>query len=483
MARGASAKREAMGVVAMVVLLAWFGSLSVLAAFALHRYGLVLREARLPRAAPDPPDPAFRPHVTVQLPLYNERFVVGRLLDAVGALRWPRDRLEVQVLDDSTDETSAIAAAGAARLRAAGVPAVHLQRRRRAGYKAGALAGGLRCAAGEFVLVLDADFVPPPDLLERLMPAFRDPRVGMVQARWGHANADETALTRVQALLLDAHFLLESDVRARSGLFFNFNGTAGVWRVRAIEEAGGWSADTLTEDLDLSYRAQMAGWRFVFRPDVVVPAELPRTLAAFRQQQARWTQGAAGTARKLLGRLLAGPWPAAVRYEAAVHLTQHVVFPATLLAALLMLPSLLVRRAAGLEALFLLDVVLAAAIIAPTRAFYAAAARRAGSGKPGLLGMTRLLVTGTALAAGNTRAALEGWLRRSGTFERTPKAPRGRPAPGYAARPRPLLRWLEGGTAVYLAAGAILAAAHGWLGASPFLAMLALGFGATAVRS
>ncbi len=468
---------------ATLILTPYFAGLLVLAVFALHRAWLVLQDRALPVSPAAEPDPAFTPHVTVQLPLYNERFVVRRLLDAVARLDWPSDRLQVQVLDDSTDETTAAASAAVESLRGLGIDASHLRRERRCGYKAGALAAGLAAAAGEFVLILDADFLPPPDLLRRLLPPFRDPRVGMVQARWGHLNREASALTQTQAVFLDAHFLLETAVRARAGAFFNFHGTAGVWRRGAIEDAGGWSADTLTEDLDLSYRAQLAGWRFVFLPDVVVPAELPETLAAFKRQQARWTQGAAGTARKLLPRLLRAPLPLAVKREALLHLGAHIVYPVTLLVSILAVPALLLRHGADASPWLWLDAVLAALIIAPTRMFYAAAFRRAGrAGRPRLW-TARLLLTASALAASNTRAALRGWLRRGTEFERTPKTRGIAIAPGgYRPSAAGPLRWLEGGVALWLLGGLVLATGQGALAAAPFLALMALGFADAAVR-
>ena len=312
--------------------------------YASHRWTMVLGPRRWPPVAPaaDAPEVAL-PHVTVQLPVYNERRVVERLIDAAAALDWPRERLEVQVLDDSSDETSALAAAAVARACAAGVDAVHLRRGSREGYKAGALAAGLAVARGEFIAIFDADFVPPPCTLRRLMPRFADAGVGMVQARWGHLNRGRSLLTAAQATLLDAHFLLEHAVRAGRGLFFNFNGTAGIWRRTCIEDAGGWSHATLTEDLDLSYRAQLAGWRFAYAPDVVVPAELPSDMAAFKSQQRRWARGSIQTARRVLPGLWRRDLPLAVKLEAFFHLTANAAYPLLLALGLLLLPVLLAR--------------------------------------------------------------------------------------------------------------------------------------------
>ncbi len=265
--------------------------------------------------------------MTVQIPLFNEQYVARRAILAAASLRYPRERLEIQILDDSTDETSAIVAATCKELVARGIDVRHVKRKVRTGFKAGALANGLRTATGRLVAVLDADFVPAPDFLLRLVGEFADPTVGMVQARWSHLNEASSLLTRIQALQLDAHFTLEHGVRARTGCFFNFNGTAGIWRRDAIEDAGGWQGDTLTEDLDLSYRSQLNGWRFVYRDDVAVPAELPIEIQSYRQQQQRWAQGGIQTARKILPALLKADVPLRVKIEAFWHLTGNLTYP------------------------------------------------------------------------------------------------------------------------------------------------------------
>src|SRR5262249_14633961 len=274
------------------------------------------------RALPLPP-PERLPRVTVQLPLYNEMYVVERLLESVCAIDYPRDLLEIQVLDDSTDETQAIASAAVARYREKGFDVQYLHRDERTGYKAGALDAGLQSAKGEFVLIFDADFIAPPEVLRTTLGHFADPRVGMVQVRWGHINREYSLLTQVQSVLLDGHFVLEHGGRNRAGRFFNFNGTAGVWRPTGSEDAGGWQHGTLTEDRDLSYRAQMRGWRFVFVQDVVSPAEVPVEMNAFKSQQHRWAKGSIQTCRKLLPRILASPLPLPIKVEAAFHLTAN----------------------------------------------------------------------------------------------------------------------------------------------------------------
>jgi cellulose synthase/poly-beta-1,6-N-acetylglucosamine synthase-like glycosyltransferase len=303
---------------ALTILILAGGTLAPLVLFALHRVYLFLSACR-ERPEVDRWILAL-PRVTVQLPVYNEAAVVIRLIDAAAVLSYPRDLLEIQVLDDSDDGTSARAAEQIRYWRDRGVRIDHLRRSRRDGYKAGALARGLEEATGDFLLVLDADFVAPENLVHDLLGPFMDHRVGMVQARWDHLNEAESQLTRCQARLLDAHFFFEQGGRWASGCFMNFNGTGGMWRREALLDAGGWSSDTLTEDLDISYRAQMAGWRFAFRPMIGVPAELPRTVRDLELQQKRWAEGGIQTARKLLPTLLRGPWPLAIKREASVHL-------------------------------------------------------------------------------------------------------------------------------------------------------------------
>ena len=280
-----------MSVPQTLILVLYFFVLSILAIYGWHRYYLVYlymkNRGRAPEPLP-PPDPADLPRVTIQLPIFNEMYVADRLIDAVCEMDYPSDLLEIQVLDDSTDETQEIAELAVRRHAAKGLNIAYLHRVDRTGYKAGALEAGLQKAAGEFVAIFDADFIPASDFLKRTLPYFTEDNIGMVQARWGHINQDYSLLTKIQAILLDAHFVLEHGGRNRSGAFFNFNGPAGVWRREAISSAGGWQHDTLTEDLDLSYRAQLAGWRFVFLPDVVAPAEVPVEMNSFKSQQHRW---------------------------------------------------------------------------------------------------------------------------------------------------------------------------------------------------
>ncbi len=284
------------------------------------------------------------PKVTVQLPVYNEKYVVERLLDAVCAFDYPHDKLEIQVLDDSTDETSAIIADKLAALPKDGIKVIHLQRNNREGFKAGALQYGLENSSGDVLAIFDADFLPPPDFLKETIPALNDPQIGMVQTRWGHLNKEYSLLTRLQAFGLDAHFSIEQSGRSAAGSLINFNGTAGLWKKQCINDAGGWSADTLTEDLDLSYRAQMKGWKFRYMEDIVAPAELPVLMPAVKSQQFRWNKGAAETARKNFWKIIKAPWSLTRKTHAFFHLFNSSVFLFLLLAAILSIPMLFLKN-------------------------------------------------------------------------------------------------------------------------------------------
>ncbi|GAB5519036.1 MAG: glycosyltransferase [Rhodothermales bacterium] len=326
---------------AMVVLLLYGGNLLVLV---IRRAKLDrLREGRAPVLRP-PPLPESPPHVVIQLPIYNEPpALVARLLEVCVAMDYPPDHLEVQVLDDSTDGSSAAIEQVVQRWQAAGVEVLHVRRTDRVGFKAGALDNGLKLTRAQFVAVFDADFLPDPDFLRQMLPAFEEERIGLVQARWGHLNADASLLTQIQAYGLDAHFAMEQYVRHGAGCFMNFNGTAGIWRIACIDDAGGWHGDTLAEDLDLSYRAQLRGWCFRYRNDVSVPAELPTTLAALRTQQFRWTKGAAQVAQKLLGGVMRSRLSAFVKAEAVAQLTAPFMYPFLIVAILLHVPLLTLR--------------------------------------------------------------------------------------------------------------------------------------------
>ena len=464
-------------VVAYITLILTAGVLALLLPFALHRaYLLVLsRRRRIP--VRDPWPEAELPRVTIQLPVYNEIHVIRRLVDAACGQDYPADRFDVQILDDSTDGTVGIAEALAEEWRARGVSVEHVRRVARDGFKAGALAYGTERARGDFLLILDADFIAPPDLIGSVLPPFRDPGVGMVQARWDHLNPDENWLTKGQSLFLDGHFFFEQGGRFKSGRFFNFNGTAGMWRRTCIHEAGGWQADTLTEDLDLSYRAQMQGWRFVFLDDVGVPAEIPSTVGALEVQQRRWAQGGIQTAKKVLPELLRGPWPLGVKLEATVHLCGHLAHPLTLLLGLLLLPSQIARRALGVEHYLLPDLLVFTAATVPFLFFYSQAAKRRGRNRGwAWRAVPQALALGIGLTVAVTGSVMRGFFGgRHDPFVRTPKR-------GDASRARYRARVPMRDLALKLSLGAIMvgylavALVAGFYGSVPFIVLFGSGY-------
>ena len=311
------------------VLLPYFAVMILLSLYGIHRYTMAYQYFKYRKNYNPNPPATFDelPQVTVQLPIFNEQFVIDRLIEAVCAMEYPREKLEIQVLDDSTDETCEVAAAIVDRYAALGHNIVYIHRTNRHGFKAGALDAGLKVAKGEFIAIFDADFVPPPDWLMKVIHHFAEPEIGMVQTRWTYLNRDYSILTQIEAILLDGHFILEHGARARSGEFFNFNGTAGMWRRQAISDGGGWQHDTLTEDTDLSYRSQMAGWKFKYLPDVECPSELPIEMTAFKTQQARWAKGLIQTSIKILPRVFRSNTPRRNKIEAVYHLTANLSYP------------------------------------------------------------------------------------------------------------------------------------------------------------
>ena len=443
------------------------------------------------RPVAEPPAPREWPRVTIQLPIFNERHTVERLLDAVAAIDYPRDRLQVQVLDDSTDDTVERVAALVLRLRCAplrirlrreGLNIAHRHRAERTGFKAGALAAALDDASGELIAIFDADFVPPPDFLRRTIPWFAGDCVGCVQARWEHLNRDYSRLTQAQALGVDGHFVVEQAARHRSGLFVNFNGTAGVWRKACIADAGGWQHDTLTEDLDLSYRAQLRGWRFVYLPDVPVPAELPVQMDAYKRQQARWAKGTMQTARKLIGPLLRSSQPFRVKVEGVLHLTGYLVHPLILL--LVLLSPLMAAFAPDSEVLRIAPWLMLAAS-GPPLMYLVSRTPNGPALRQRMLLLPWMIVMGMGLSLNNGRAALEGLLgRESGTFLRTPKfavsSIAGRWESSVYALPRDRWVWAELALSLMaLVSVAIVAVNRHW-GFLPWLFVYMLGFGGVA---
>jgi cellulose synthase/poly-beta-1,6-N-acetylglucosamine synthase-like glycosyltransferase len=399
--------------------------LLIVCLYGLHRYQLVHLFYKY-RANRPKLSACFRelPRVTIQLPMYNEQAVARRVIDATCRIDYPRDRLEIQVLDDSTDETVEIVVEAVKYWRSQGFAITHLHRTQRTGFKAGALAEGMKTLGGEFVLIFDADFLPPADILAETIHYFANPRVGMVQARWEHINRDQSLLTKTQAILLDGHFVIEHAARNRSGRFMSFNGTAGLWRKTCIEDAGGWQHDTLTEDLDLSYRAQMRGWKFVFLPDLVSPAELPPDMESFKQQQYRWAKGGAQTARKLLPTVLRSRLPKRIKLEAFFHLTSCIVYPCMVLLTLMLYPVVYLKVHLFEEGfwryLFDFSILLIATCSAGT--FYICSQRVLfRTWADSIKYIPFLMSLGIGISLNNARAVLAGFFGKPGEFVRTPK--------------------------------------------------------------
>ena len=369
------------------------------------------------------------PFVTIQLPIFNEQFVIDRLIDAVCKLDYPRDRFEIQVLDDSTDETTGVAreiveryARGFAGMEPQ--PIVYLHRSNRHGYKAGALDKGLEVARGEFVAIFDADFVPPRQWVMQVIHHFAEPEIGMVQTRWTHLNRNYSFLTQVEAILLDGHFVLEHGGRSRAGVFFNFNGTAGMWRRETISSAGGWQHDTLTEDTDLSYRAQLVGWQFKYLQDVECPAELPIEMTAFKTQQARWAKGLIQTGKKILPRVLKSDAPWHTKLEAWYHLTANISYPLMIVLSVLLMPAMIIRSWQGLLQMLLIDFPLFIASTMSVSTFYMVSQKELypRSWYVSIMYVPFVMALGgVGLTITNTKAVLEALFGVKSAFARTPK--------------------------------------------------------------
>jgi cellulose synthase/poly-beta-1,6-N-acetylglucosamine synthase-like glycosyltransferase len=405
------------------ILIPYLIVLLILSLYGIHRCWLVYTYMKCRQNVPSrESDPFEWPAVTIQLPIYNERYVIERLLHAVSRINYPRRLLDIQVLDDSTDETQEVADACVKRYQARGLPIRYLHRSDRTGFKAGALAEGLNSATGELVAIFDADFMPTPDFLRRTTPYFRNPKVAVVQARWTYLNRGYSDLTEVETLMQDGHFVIEQGARSRSGVFFNFNGTAGVWRRAAIEDAGGWQNDTLTEDTDLSYRAQLRGWQFLYLPDVECPSELPVEMNAFKTQQARWSKGLIQTAKKILPQVLRSDVSVRVKAEAFIHLTAGISSPLMVVFSALLLPASIVRLNQGWFQSILTDLpgILSSVSIA---AFYMASQRALypQGWKKSMVRLPLMIALGIGLSLSNAKAVLEALFGVKSDFVRTPK--------------------------------------------------------------
>jgi len=417
------------------------------------------------------------PPVTVQLPVFNEKYTVERLLRAVTRLNYPSDRLQIQVLDDSTDDTFDLLSKLVEEYKSRGVNIELIHRVDRKGYKAGALDNGLRTATGELIAIFDADFVPKSDWLKRTVPSFQNPQLGCLQTRWGHTNQQYNSLTRAEAMGIDGHFIIEQTVRSKNGFFLNFNGTAGLWRLACIEDAGGWQWDTLTEDLDLSYRAQMCGWKFDYLPDVVVPAELPPQVEAYKKQQFRWAKGSFQVVRKILPSVLQAKLSWKVRFMALLHLTGYFVHPLMLSLLLLTLPVGLFVP--GAFKIFPISVF---AGLGPPFLYLTATATQHRSLLRRLRSFPLLVIVGFGLSLSTTIAVLEGLFSKGGAFIRTPKLnldnrhkKQQKVDRAYVA-PLSSMVWIEIALGVYaLFTGIVLAGYIGW-SIVPWMAIYMFGF-------
>ena len=409
----------------VALLIPYFIVLILLASYGLHRYILVYLYYKNRKNRTTEPTSQFKelPRVTVQLPMFNERYVAERLIDCICKLKYPADKIDIQVLDDSTDETVEVVRDLVERYAALGHSITYHHRTNREGFKAGALQAGMKTARGEFIAIFDADFTPPEDFLLKTIHHFADPKIAMVQTRWTHINRNYSFLTEVEAILLDGHFVLEHSGRASSGVFFNFNGTAGVWRARAIEDAGGWQHDTLTEDTDLSYRAQLNGWKFIYLQDVECPAELPVEMTAFKTQQARWAKGLIQTGKKILPRVLKSDAPRHTKIEAWYHLTANLSYPLMIILSVLLLPAMIIRFYQGWFQMVYIDLPLFMASTFSISSFYLVSQRELfpKTWPRALLYLPFLMALGIGLTITNTRAVLEALIGRQSAFTRTPK--------------------------------------------------------------
>jgi cellulose synthase/poly-beta-1,6-N-acetylglucosamine synthase-like glycosyltransferase len=469
-----------------LILVLYFFVLSILAIYGWHRYYLVYlymkNRDKAPNPALPPPPLATLPRVTIQLPIYNEMYVADRLIDAVCEMDYPRDLLEIQVLDDSTDETTEIAELAVRRHAARGFDITYLHRVDRRGYKAGALEAGLKVAKADFIAIFDADFIPPKDFLHKTLPHFDAPNVGMVQARWGHINQDYSLLTKIQSILLDAHFVLEHGGRNRAGCFFNFNGTAGIWRREAIDAAGGWQHDTLTEDLDLSYRAQLIGWKFKFLPHVVSPAEVPVEMNSFKSQQHRWAKGSIQTCIKLLPQILASSQPLTVKVEAFFHLTANFNYLLMCALSILMFPAMYVRYNMGWTEMLLIDIPLFVLATMSFFRFYMVSQRELypESWKSRLKYLPFLMSIGIGLSVNNTRAVFEALFRKESEFARTPKYGIERASDEWAGKKYHqtvgVQAMIELALGLYFTGAVFYALSNQIYGTVPFLMLFQIGF-------
>ena len=473
------------------VLLPYFAVMILLAIYGVHRYTLCYLYFKYRKNASGAPPRLFDelPRVTVQLPIFNEQFVIDRLIEAICAMEYPKDRLEIQVLDDSTDETQQVAAAIVARYAALGHPIQYIHRTNRHGYKAGALDAGLNFAKGEFVAIFDADFVPPTDWLMQVIHHFAEPEIGMVQTRWTHLNRNYSILTQIEAILLDGHFVIEHGARYRTGDFFNFNGTAGMWRIQAIRDGGGWQHDTLTEDTDLSYRSQLAGWKFKYLPHVECPSELPIEMTAFKTQQARWAKGLIQTSIKVLPKIFHSDVPRRIKIEAVYHLTANLSYPLMVLMSAALLPAMICRFYQGWFQMLLIDVPLFTASTFSIAVFYVLSERELfpKTWWKTILYLPFLMALGIGLTVTNTKAVMEALFGIKSAFVRTPKyrvALKGEKSQASKYRKRLVLTpWIELLLGAYFFLAILYTFSNHNYFTAPFLILFVIGYWYTGLMS
>ena len=475
----------------LALLLPYFAVMIILAIYGIHRYTMVyLYYKHRNNYHPAPPRHFDElPRVTVQLPIFNEQFVIDRLIEAVCAMEYPREKLEIQVLDDSTDETQAVATGIVERYAALGHPITYIHRTNRHGYKAGALDAGLKIAKGEFVAIFDADFVPPPDWLMKVIHHFAEPEIGMVQTRWTHMNRDYSMLTQIEAILLDGHFVLEHGARVRSNDYFNFNGTAGMWRIKAIADGGGWQHDTLTEDTDLSYRSQLAGWKFKYLPEVECPSELPIEMTAFKTQQARWAKGLIQTSIKVLPMIFKSDVPRRIKVEAVYHLTANLSYPLMIIMSALLLPAMICRFYQGWFQMLLIDFPLFTASSFSIAVFYLASQRELypKTWMKTFLYLPFLMALGIGLTVTNTKAVMEALFGIKSAFVRTPKyrvAKKGEKSQAAKYRKRLVLApWIELAFGAYFFLAILYTFSNHNYFTAPFLILFVIGYWYTGLMS
>lgn len=474
------------------IFILYFGLLTILAIYGAYRLRITWLFIRYHRFRPKPPayySEENLPPVTVQLPLFNEMYVVERLLEACVNLDYPKDRLEIQVLDDSTDETTGIARAAVERYAAQGIDIVYIHRTDRTGFKAGALGEGLKVAKGKFIAIFDADFRPKPDCLRKMVHYFNEDRVGVVQFRWSHLNGNYNLLTKVQSVMLDGHFIIEHTARHRSGGFFNFNGTAGIWRREAIENSGGWQADTLAEDTDLSYRAQLLGWKFVYIMDEDVPAELPVDINAFKVQQRRWAKGYTQVALKVFPRIGGLNLPLHSKVEMFFHLSGNLIYPLMIIFHLLHFPILIVRFNQGFFQLMMLDVPFLFLSTFSVTSYYVISLKEIhGRRWKDLVMIYLAMAIGVGISISNAKAVLEALLGIKTAFVRTPKyaIESGNDKGWQKKKYRRKMGWmpiLEIGMALYFVFTIGYAIYSQIWGVLPFLSIFVIGYGYVGVAS